>query len=256
MADTIKIPGIGPLNKKYAYVGAAGIAGFVGYAYWRSRQSSNDTAGDGTDNTDLQDANAAASDANAGDAGDSGYAYGGGSYYPSPPWWSQPGSGNDTITSDPEWYQKAVEWLENTGVDAQIAGQALSLYMADLCLSNTQGDYVRQAKSALGGPPQSQHRIQICPTGGGSGSSGSAPGNFRVIGTDKSSVTLGWSAVSGASSYLLHVDGNGQNHSITVKSTTGRVSGLKSKQTYHFNVRGVVSGKNTSASKTISVKTK
>src|SRR5215216_414316 len=38
---TMKIPGIGPVEKKWVYVGGAAVAGIVGYAYWNKTRAEN-----------------------------------------------------------------------------------------------------------------------------------------------------------------------------------------------------------------------
>lgn len=260
MADTIKIPGIGPLEKKYAIIGAAGVAGFVGYAYWRNRQAAADdtTVTDTTDTSGLDTATDAASDPYVYGSGDGGYS-GGSPVYQSPiNSFPTPPSGT-TPTSDPEWYQNASNWLINAGVDSQAAGHALSLFLADLCMTQAEADYVRQAKGALGDPPQTHHNIQICtvttppPTTGGTAT---PPTGFHVQSTDKSGVSLAWTPVTGATRYIIHIGGGSLNHSIITGSSSYRFGALKKSTTYTFNIKSVVGGVESAASGNVSGKTK
>lgn len=266
MADTVKIPGIGPLDKKYAYIGGAAVAGFVGYAYWRNRQAKSAAAAPtdttATDTTALDAANAAANDPNfAYGTGAGGYAYGGGSpVYQSPinGWPTTPTGG--APTSDPEWAQAAIEWLANVGVDTQAASHAVSTYLANLCLTPSEADYVRQALAGLGSPPQTHHNVQICsstpppPTGGGTAA---APTHLHVVSTDKSGVTVAWTGVTGTNPvYLLHVDGGGISHSVGTFKTSYRISGLRKNTHYNFNVRSVVNSVTSPASASVSATTK
>lgn len=248
MPDTVKIPGVGPVNKKYAMIGAAAAAGFVGYAYWRNRQAAAATPADTTDTTDtsaLDNANLAADDSSYAYSDGSGYAYGGAPIYQSPISGYPTTPTGNAPTSDPEWAQAAVEWLGNVGVDTQAASHAVSTYLANLCLTGQEADYVRQALAGLGDPPQTHHTIQICSTGGDGGSSTNPPmlPGLHVISTDKSGVTLGWTAVPSADNYHLHVEGNGISHGYTVNGTSARIGSLAANKKYYFSGYVVVSGK-------------
>lgn len=268
MADTVKIPGVGPLDKKYAYVGAVGIAGFVGFAYWRNRKASAaaaTTATDttATDTTALDAANTAANDPSYAYAtGDGGYAYGGGyPIYQSPINGNYPTPTGGAPSTDPQWTQEAINWLANIGVDSQAASHAIALFMSDMCMTSQEADYVRQAKAGLGDPPQTHHNIQICPTsppgGGGGTGAGVAPTGLHVVSTDKSGVTLAWSSVTGSNPvYLVHVDGGGISHSAGTFKTSYRISGLKKGTHYNFNVRAVVNSVTSPASASVSATTK
>ncbi len=46
---TVKVPGIGQVEKKYVYIGGALVAGIVGYAYWsRARATASEDVADYT----------------------------------------------------------------------------------------------------------------------------------------------------------------------------------------------------------------
>lgn len=265
MPDQIKIPGIGPLDKKYAIIGAAGIAGFVGFAYWRNKQAAavDTTATDTTDTSALDSANAAANDygfAYGDVGGGGGYAYGGAPIYQSPINGNYPTPTGGAPSTDPEWTQEAISWLGQIGTDTQAASHAIALYMNDQCMTAAEADLVRQAKAGLGDPPQTHHTIQICPpsttpppTGGG----GNAPAGLHVVSTDKSGVTVAWSPVTGTNPvYLLHIDGGGISHSVGTFKTSYRIGNLKKSTTYNLNVRAVVGSVTSAASSNVSAKTK
>ena len=242
MSDTIKIPGVGPMEKKYVYLGIAGVAGFVGYAYWKNRSaaSTDSTATDTTDTSALDQAN---QDANTSDP--YAYDYSGGYYDGSTPIYQAPyyptpfPTTGSAPTSDPQWVQDGEAYLEGVGVDAQAASQALSRYLANLCLTDQQADYVRQALAGVGAPPQTTHNIQICPPTGNGGSTPptTAPTGLHVTAVSKTGVTLAWNAVSGAPGYLLNGSGNGIYHSIAKTGTSGSYGGLSPGKKYAFSVR-------------------
>lgn len=265
MPSTITIPGIGPMKSTYVYVGGAAVAGIVGYAYWRSKQSAAaDTTATDTTSTDqaLADANAAASDPSLAYGGygydTSGYAYGGAPIYQSPGNNNFPTPTGGHPSSDPEWNQAAYEALTNRGVDGQAASHALSLYMANLCMSAVESDLVRQAIGAIGDTPQTHHTINICPSAPPPSGGGTAPPptGLRNTGTTKSSVALSWSPVQGATLYLIHIDGGGISHSISTTGSHYTFNSLHKGTTYHFNVRSVVGGVTSKSSPTVTVKTK
>lgn len=269
MPDTIKVPGIGPLNKKYAYVGAAGIAGFVGYAYWRNRQAqaTDTTATDttATDTTALDAANAAASDSSYAydysGYSDGGYAYGGGA-----PIYSSPGGSNfptptgGAPTTDHDWNQAAYEALTDRGVESTAASHALSRYQADLCLTGTEADYVRQAIAAVGDTPQTHHNIQICPgdnNGQPPAAVPTAPGGFHVTSTSTTKVCLAWTPMIGVLGYHIKIKGPGFDHTVvTHNNGTYCVGNLHRKSTYSFYVSAYNSAGTGAPSATASAHTK
>ncbi len=257
MPDTIKIPGIGPMDKKYAIIGAAGIAGFVGFAYYRSRSAvTEDTSTTDTTDTTATDSTAFDPAYDYSAYGDSGYSGGSPVYYP--PYGSSQPVGTGNPTSDPEWNQKAYETLVDRGIESSAASHALSRFMANLCLTQQEADYVRQAIGAIGDTPQAHHTIQICPDAPGPpANTATTPTGFRVAGTDKSGVSLSWTPVTGAQSYIIHIGGGKLNHSIiTRNASTYRFGALKKSTTYTFNIKAVVDGKESPASGNVSGKTK
>lgn len=266
MADTVKIPGIGPLDKKYAYIGAAGIAGFIGYAYWRNRQSLATDTTDTTDTTGLSDATDAANDPSlaygdySGYADDlGGYAYGGAPIYQSPTGGNYPSPTGGAPTTDAEWNQSAYEALTDRGVDSQAASHALSRYQADLCVTSTEADLVRQAIGAVGSPPQTHHNINICPTdpsGSGSTTVPTAPGGFHVTSTATSKVCLAWTEIPGVLGYHIKIKGPGFDHTVvTHNKGTYCVGNLHHKSTYQFGV-AAYNGAGTGAFSSTSAHTK
>ncbi|MFC9328538.1 PHB depolymerase family esterase [Kitasatospora sp. NPDC057015] len=81
------------------------------------------------------------------------------------------------------------------------------------------------------------------PSGGGTGSL-PAPTGLGVTGTTASSVSLSWSAVSGAASYTVYRDGAAVGSAATASFTDGGLSGATS---YGYTVAAVDSAGNTGA---------
>lgn len=261
MGGQVKIPGVGPIDKKYAYIGAAGMAGFVGYMYWRNRQSAASTDTTATDPTTVDPSTYDPSlDYSA--YGDSSGYIGGTGVYQSPPSQVIPIPSEGQITTNAAWDAAAVAAASDIGVDAQALSSALGRYLAGLCVSEAQADYVRQAQGMFGMPPQTPSlSVKICPGGTGTGSSPgtdlAAPGGLHVTSTTTTHVSLAWNAVAGAAGYRVYRSDVSSN----VGSSTGpafSVGGLAHNKTYHFHVRAVGSdGKySTHSSSTVSGKTK
>lgn len=73
----------------------------------------------------------------------------------------------------------------------------------------------------------------VGPGGGSTGQPPAAPTGLRVTAVTSSSVTLSWSAVTGATSYTVHRDGTGVR---TVSGTSATVTGLAASTAYSFQV--------------------
>lgn len=254
---TVNIPGVGAVEKKYVYVGAAGIAGFAGFMYWRNRQSAASTTDPSVSPDASVDPGAGTffPDVSATDFG------GSVPVFQSPINQTIPVTSDQQITTDAAWDSEAVAAAGDMGVDSGALSAALGRFLAGLCVSTAEADYVRRAEGMFGRPPQSPNlTVKVCPTDPGTPppatGSATAPGGFRIVSTDKSGVTLGWNGVTGATLYLLHIDGNSLNHSVSTPHTSYRIGALKSKKTYHLNVRSVVGGATSPPSGTLSAKTK
>lgn len=221
MPQTIKIPGVGTVQTKYAIAGGAIIVGIAGFAWWRHLNAAPVTE---------EAAPAAADFTEGGDYvyGDSGmsayatdYAYDGGAYpYPS---YTTPSYGTTTTVqtatpvTNPEWTTRAIEHLELVGVESQTASLAVSRYLLKECVTATQADVVRQAIGGLGPPPQGTFSIVVCPTGTSgtgttapasgwpAGKSLPAPSGLRVRNKGATWVELDWAQVKNAIGYAVYV---------------------------------------------------
>lgn len=257
---TMNIPGIGTVDKKYVYVGAAGVAGFVGYMYWRNRNSTDTAVSDTTTDPAL--------DSTAFDPSQSDYGYsydlsGSAPVYQSPVNQTIPVTSENQITTDAAWDSEAVNRSGDIGAESSAVSSALGRFLAGLCVSEAQADLVRQVEGLLGRPPQSPAlQIHICPgtptTTPPPAGTPTTPTGFRVSSTDKSGVTVTWTPVTGAQRYLIHIGGGPQkyNHSVVDTAPPYRFGALSKNSTYTFNIRSVVGGVDSAASANISGKTK
>lgn len=257
---TMNIPGIGTVEKKYVYIGAAGIAGFVGYMYIRNRNSATD---DEVSDTVTDDP---ALDSTAFDpsAMDYGYSYdmsGSAPVYQSPVNQTIPVTSENQITTDAAWDSEAISRAGDIGAESSAVSSALGRFLAGLCVSEAQADLVRQVEGMLGRPPQSPALdIHICPGTPSTPTGGTAttPSGFKVSSTDKSGVTVTWTPVAGAQKYLLTIKGGPQkyNHEVTDSAPPYRFGALTKNSTYTFSIKSSVGGVDSPPSAFISGKTK
>jgi hypothetical protein len=227
MADTVKLPGVGPVDKKWLYVGGAAIAGIVGYAYWNSARSSNSEVSDYTTPDYAMDESVDE------------YVNPGGSQNPVEEDY------NPDPTTNTQWGQKAVSILIDLGYDGVAAALAVGKYMARQNLTSVQADMIRAAQGQIGPPPSGNFPVDSTPTpttpttpAGKPGKDLPAPKNVRVGKRFKNSLELVWDPVPGATGYRMFKDGYGANigHSL---DSRGTVAGLKPGSRYLFHVRAM-----------------
>lgn len=233
---TMKIPGIGPVEKKWVYVAGAAAVGIVGYAYWnKSRAEAAETeVSDYTDGTGYGI-----------DSGVDEYVNPGGSQAPvEEDYVSAP-------TTNPEWSQKAIAILVDTGYDPVEASLAVGRYMLRQSLSSTQANMIRAASAQLGPPPSGDFPITVTP--GTPTPSGPDPDDFPKMTApsglsahDVGSTTVGllWNAVSGARYYEVYLPGH-STPSHRTASTQLTIKGLKRNARYAVRVRAYDMAKRT-----------
>lgn len=257
MTTDIKIPGIGPVDKKYVYAGGALVAGIVVYAYWNASRSANaepetsDYTGEAEDGSDYAYDDSV--DEYTGATG------------------SQPPVNVDTNplpSNNAEWTTQAIDKLTDIGYDGITVSIALGKYLARQDLTASQADIVRQATALLGNPPVGEYTIKVGesttppPTTTNpppvSGSSLPAPTGLTTWGNGASRLTvpLKWNAVPGASYYRVYRSGVSENINSS-QDTQTTIGGLQANKSYTFHVRAVGSdGKYGPKSATKTVKTK
>ncbi len=252
MAGTVKIPGMGPVDKKYVYAGGALIAGIAIYAYWSS-------------------ARAAATEVPTSDYTDPEYT-GEYDYEGSDPGYngasgSQPPvyvDSNPAPTTNAEWATQAVDKLTDIGYDGLTASAAIGKYLARLELTEAQADIVRQANALLGPPPVGDFPIRVgttppvVPPPNTDDALPAAPTGLTTWGNGPSRLTvpLKWNPVPGADYYRVYRAGVAYNIGSS-EDTQITLGGLKANTSYTFHVRAVgENGKYGPASAKKTVKTR
>jgi len=160
MATQVTLPGIGPVDKKYAYAGAAAVAGIIGYAWWQRVPEDADaqpadpiTAGEAvglTDDTVLP-------------AGGTGNA--GGSYDLTDP---------AVIDTNAEWTKECVSQLAAVGFEPLTVSRALGKYLGRQPVTEAEAEIIRTATAFVGPPPEGGP-YPIIPTSSGGGSNPPPP---------------------------------------------------------------------------------
>lgn len=166
MAETLTVPGVGPIKRQYVIAGGAVVAGIVGYAWWRRGMA--DAA---------PEAEAVAVDPDlipeterTPVVGDSG-----GDYDVTDP---------ERINTNAEWTRAATDFLVTAGWESKLITGALGKYLAMQGLTEQEKEIVLAARGVAGDPPVGgpypmKDALPSTPPGAGS----TAPGpvtNLRV----------------------------------------------------------------------------
>lgn len=223
MADTIKLPVIGPTKKGWVYAGGALIAGIVGYAYWARLRS--EPATDELLPEDIPQGR-------------------------EPPA-TVVGTQNFTdeataaiINTNAEWYTAAVDYLVSTGgFDFTFTTITLGKFLARRELTDQESNLVQAAKGAVGEPPQGGPWPII--RAGAAGPS--TPTSTKLARpaltywqgkTNNTNYGLAWNKIPGAAYYLLQRrSGPGSPTSIAVIGLSRRTPPLKRGASYVYRVR-------------------
>jgi hypothetical protein len=275
MAETITLPGVGPVKKQTALLLGGAVILVGGIAWYRSRNaassgpsSSSPAAGSGSadqsgtidpatgyayGSPEDQAALAAQANGNYGGYG-GGYSGSSGSY---------PGS----YTTNAQWAQAAEDYLVNTvGGEANTVGNAIGKYITGQPVTSDQVTVIEEAIAFAGYPPVNgpsgyppSYRTASTPPSGGSGSGSTkltAPTGVHATQVGKTVVALAWSRVSSAQSYVVYEHGFGSPVSES-HGPTATVHNLRPGTSYSFTVHAVGSnGIPGPASSQIHVKTR
>lgn len=227
MANTVKLPVIGPTDQRWVMVGGALIAGIVGYAWWsRSKALPGDV---GTGEILPEDVpqdrlppSTIVGEQNFDDE-----------------------NVRAIINTNPEWYTSAVDYLVSTGgYDFTFTSITLGKFLSRRTLTEQEANLVQAAKGAIGEPPQGGPWPIIRGTGEGASTSTNklTTPSLRVNAGDPRNTNygLGWNKVSGAAYYIVRrTVGPGSPTSVAVIGTSRRTPGLKAGSTYGYQVKAV-----------------
>ena len=227
MADTVKLPVIGPTDKRWIMAGGALILGIVGYAYWqRSRALPGDVGtGEILPEDVPQDRLPPSTIVGEQNFDDENL--------------------RAIINTNPEWYTAAIDYLVSTGgFDFTFSSITLGKFLARRELTEQEANLVQAAKGAVGEPPQGGPWPIIRGTAPGPTTSSNklTTPSLRVNAGDPRNTNygLGWNKVTGAAYYLVRrTVGPGAPTSVAVIGTSRRTPGLQRGATYGYQVKAV-----------------
>jgi 3',5'-cyclic AMP phosphodiesterase CpdA len=206
MADTVKLPVLGPTNKRWVWVGGALIAGIVGYAWFQ--RTRGEPAPELTEEDIPQDREPPATVVGTED-------------FTSP-------EAAAIINTNAEWYTAAVEYLVGTGgFDFAFTTITLGKFLARQRLTEQEANLVQAAKGAVGEPPLGgpwpiNRTTAPGPTTPTSGRL-ATPSGFRLITNRRGYFEFTWGRVSGASHYLVRKERPGAD--VTSPTVTNKKTG-------------------------------
>lgn len=267
MDGTVKVPGVGPVNKKYMTIGA--VIGAAGLAYMLIRKHSANAAAAAVPATPA-DPNATGTDPTGTGTGLDGYGnpYSSGAYDPYAST-GQQGVGNGTIigydsngrpvygsssTSATTATQTEAQWIAaaasdlatNAGTDYATAAAALTKWVAGQDLTPAQAVLVKEAEALEGPPPNGAPPIHVIPShtpGPPSGHPGStlhAPSGLHA--TDAAgpgSIDVAWGPVPNASRYEVYVSDGTWHGTSAAHATHARISVPHRNKHYTASVAGI-----------------
>jgi hypothetical protein len=180
MAETIKLPVLGPTKRGWVIAGGALIAGIVGYAWWNRAKTGvaeevlpEDIPQDreppptvvGEENFDTGEVRA-------------------------------------IINTNDEWVSAALERLANAGYDTLFALTTLGKYLARRPLTEAEANLVQSALGVAGTPPQGGP-YPITREGASGPTTAFAAPTVRARQTSRVSVTISWTPVPDATGYQV-----------------------------------------------------
>lgn len=139
---TVDVPVVGNIDKRWLYAGAAVTALIIAVAWWRARNAPatiEDPAGAEYGGELPPDASTTPGLSHT------------------PP--DEPDPDELPPTTNSQWTQRAVTYLESIGYDPQLVATTLGKYLGRQPLTGPEADIVRTAEGAIGKPPQGEHRI-------------------------------------------------------------------------------------------------
>lgn len=251
----LEIPKVGKLPKKVVVPLAVGLAGFVAWRFWSARGG----ASTGDEASTIADGEFGAIDTGVPDTlNPFPGSFGGGG--------GTPTGNTDTVTGDrdgdgiigPGEFTNNGQWTKY--VTGELTGgnwtydeivTAIGNGLAGRPTSSTQQDIIRAALAVGGQPPSGSLTVV---SGGNTGLT-VAPAGISASAAGSDAVTVSFSAVAGASSYVAYVNGQASPSGAGGGSPI-RISNLKPSTTYTVSVAGLNSaGTPGPKSSTVTVKT-
>jgi hypothetical protein len=226
---TVDVPGAGPLKKRYLAIPAGLAVAYVGWRWYQARQdaSAEDPSASGLYSTDdLTDMGLSTTGGSGTVTGNTGSIV-------------TDATGTDTIDSNVEWTNKALELLGNQGYDGQAVSSALGEFLARRALDKSEATIARAAMGVAGQPPENRPWSVIEEAGTGTGTL-NAPSNLRKWDTPTDTqIGIQWEPVPGAPHYRIFRNDLGTEPIGDSYDTKFWARGLTPNHSYSFHVAAV-----------------
>jgi len=213
-ADTIKLPGAGPVNRKVVLVAGAVGVGVVGYAWWTRKPEA------------IPEEVVTESELDA--IGDERIPTTGVPYDPNI------GAPTTGITTNAEWSQFATDRLNGLGYDPIAVGDALGKFLDKQPLTSAEANIARAAISQAGPPPQGGpwNVLTQAPVASVGMLAPILTSTLPVWRNGAWEYTISWAPVAGATRYWFqHVGGSSGyllgTQSSVIRASAGRVDTWK-----------------------------
>lgn len=220
------LKGLDPKQKKVLAVVAVGAGAYIAWRWFQTGTASGESAV--TSGVDAETAGTGVIGSNVGgseNVGNSGSVAEG------------------VIASNDKWFAEAVDRLSNAGWSGTAVQSALGDFLTGQALNSDEAKIVRAAVGAMGGyPPQGPTTIKEAAGSAPSDESKlKAPTGLKVLSKTSNSVTLAWTAVTGAKSYRVYRKGVIENVGAS-EDTKIVVGGLQPGTSYTFYVAAGLDG--------------
>jgi len=235
VADTVELPGIGKVERRWLYVGGALVAGIAGYAWWSRR---------GAPVVDSAVSEGVVSDDTIGEPVQGNVQYAG-----------AVNEDVEVIDTNAEWAQHAVDLLEQNGYERSTVSSALGEFLSRRALDASETNIVQAALAVAGPPPQGEYAI--IPEVGSKppATTFAAPTGLIVTRNYGGKIVIDWNAVEGAPKYRVTVvnktAGGTGGATVTASSYTRSVT---RGATYVFTVQAVDAAGNRGPSASVTAK--
>lgn len=237
MADDVKVPKVGKVDKKILVPIGVAAAAFIGYRYWRARQDAADapvdpgyedmTGGLGPGVTRPDNSYGLPDDSSSGAT-----------------------TGGFRGTTNSQWSEYVTDRLQQDGRwTYSVIAVALGNFLSDKPLTSEQQDIIRAAIGIAGNPPVGYHTI----VPGGNTSITVAPTGVSGSATGADKVRISFAGVSGAATYNVYLNGSVRG---TGTASPIDIAGLTPGTSYSVQVAAVsASGTPGPKSSAVTVKT-
>jgi hypothetical protein len=226
MTGTVDVPGAGKMKKVYIYVPAGLAAVYVGWRWYQAKQdaAAAPEQSDGTYTTaDVSDYGLSTTGGATNVTGNTGST-------------ETDATNPNSIDTNAEWTQKAVELLGNAGYDSATVYAALGEFLARRALDKSEASIARAALAAAGQPPVGGPYSVQEEAGAGTGTL-PAPTNLRAWDvTNSSQVGMQWDGVPGAMFYRVYRTDLGTEPVGDSIDTKFWAKGLSANHSYSFYV--------------------